>query len=104
MCNANSESTKFVLHAASIKLPLGHVVITESAIRKIGHRDVLLALARHEVGDWGEIDDEVHQLNELSLRRGRQLYSRYFSQRELEFWVITKSDRSQTIVLLPGDY
>lgn len=38
------------------KFPLGQTVITRTALERLDQADAAAALARHAVGDWGEVD------------------------------------------------
>jgi hypothetical protein len=49
------------------QFPLGQIVITANARDTLPADDVLKALARHSAGDWGDVDEEDRQENELSL-------------------------------------
>jgi len=66
--------------------------------------DVMLALQRHQSGDWGDVDDHDRQMNEAALRDGDRLFSIYNSVRGQKFYIITEWNRSVTTVLLPEDY
>lgn len=83
---------------------LGRVVMTRNAAASLRLKDVLLALRRHASGDWGDVDSEDWQENDLSLTRGFRILSVYRSRSGTRFWVITEADRSVTTVLLPEDY
>ena len=86
-----------------MKFPLGQVVITPTALEKLNSDDILNALNRHIVGDWGELDDEDRQTNDAALQAGDRLLSAYRSG-DTKFWSITESTREVTTVLLPEDY
>ena len=85
---------------------LGQIVITSNALDTLPAEDVLKALTRHSAGDWGDVDEEDRQENELSLREGFRLFSVYHTRETppRKFWIITEADRSVTTVLLPEDY
>lgn len=83
---------------------LGRLLITPHAQEELDPADVFEGIQRHSVGDWGELDDEDRQENDLSLREGFRLLSAYTGRSGLKFWVITEADRSSTTVLLPDDY
>ena len=89
--------------ASQIKFPLGQVVITPNALEKLNSDDILNALNRHIVGDWGELDDEDRQTNDEALQSGDRLLSAYRSG-STKFWIITEASREVTTVLLPEDY
>jgi hypothetical protein len=70
-------------------------------------------LARHVLGDWGEVCPEDAQANEDALREGSRLLSVYqlpapVTEQEalapVKLWVITEADRSVTTLLLPEEY
>ncbi len=85
--------------------PLGRVVATPGALRLLEEtgEDPLLLLARHQAGDWGELDEQDRRENALSLRHGWRLVSRY-PVGEGVVWIITEADRSYTTILLPEEY
>ena len=62
-------------------------------------------LARHQSGDWGDIDAHDRRENQLSLEQGFRLMSVYtLSITGVKIWVITEADRSSTCILLPDEY
>jgi hypothetical protein len=86
------------------KFRLGRIVATPNALSRLSNEDILLALKRHQAGDWGDVDDHDHQENELSLKEGFRLLSVYHSVQRVKFWIITEADRSVTTLLMPEDY
>lgn len=86
------------------KFPLGQTIITRHALDTLPMADVIDALARHALGDWGDVCEQDRQENELSLKEGYRLFSVYHATDGTKFWVITEWDRSATTVLLPEDY
>jgi hypothetical protein len=87
-----------------MKFALGRTVITRNALTVLTHEDVLAALSRHAVGDWGDLDAEDRAANEAALLDGSRLVSVYRSAAGQRFYVITEWDRSLTTILLPEDY
>lgn len=79
------------------------MVITPNALEKLNSDDILNALNRHVVGDWGELDEEDRLENDRSLENGYRLLSAYRSG-VTKFWIITEASRTVTTVLLPEDY
>jgi hypothetical protein len=55
-------------------------------------------------GDWGDVNEQDRQENELSLQKGFRLFSVYHSTQGVKFWIITEANRSATTVLLPQEY
>ncbi len=67
------------------------------------------SLNRHVKGDWGDVDDEDKQTNDLALKEGTRLLSAYnddcFPQHGVAtIWIITEADRSATTILFPDEY
>ena len=94
------------------KFPMGQVVITAIAMSTIneahgekrGKQLVQQVLARHNAGDWGEMDAEDVESNNRGLQDGDRLFSSYEKEFVFKVWVITEHDRSYTTVMLPTDY
>jgi hypothetical protein len=86
------------------KFPLGEFYITKAAHELLTQEDVEVALARHVIGDWGDVSDDDRNQNELSVTDRYRLFSVYHSAGGIKFWIITEADRSVTTVLLPDDY
>ena len=85
--------------------PLGQVVATPGALAYLeAHQvDALDLLARHQHGEWGQLDPEDIQANNDALTNGDRLLSSY-PVGEGKIWVITEWDRSATTLLLPSEY
>ena len=84
-----------------VPLPLGKVLATPGAIqllREAGEHPFDY-LARHATGDWGDLDDQDREENELSLEHSWRTVSSY-SIGERCIWVITEADRSVSTILL----
>jgi len=92
------------LNRKQTKFPLGQTVATSNALSKLTHEDIISALSRHVVGDWGDVCEDDRKENELSLKQGFRLLSVYKALNGNKFWIITEADRSVTTVLLPEDY
>jgi hypothetical protein len=78
--------------------------MTPNALEKVSSKEMVLALARHVQGDWGEVCKVDWKENEFSLQKGFRLLSIYYTNSGVKFWIITEADRSVTTVLLPQDY
>jgi hypothetical protein len=92
---SNNQTSKFVL---------GQIVATRNAVSQLTRSDTFRALARHRIGDWGELCTEDRDANERALLHGGRLFSKYKSEKDIVFWIITEADRSVTTILLPEDY
>lgn len=86
------------------KFALGQIVATPNALAQLSQDEILISIARHQTGDWGEVDEHDRQQNEESLQQGLRLLSVYHAANGTKFWIITESDRSVTTVLLPEEY
>jgi hypothetical protein len=61
-------------------------------------------LARHAIGDWGELELADVAENEYSPIHGFRLLSSYETDAGERLWIITEADRSATTLLLPEEY
>lgn len=84
--------------------PLGTTVATQGVLRELTSDDIITALRRHQVGDWGDVDKEDSASNDCALQDGGRLFSVYHTSSKVKFYVITEWDRSVTTVLLPHEY
>jgi hypothetical protein len=80
------------------------MVATPDLLRVVPNLEILVAISRHQAGDWGEVNAEDRQANETALQEGTRLVSVYRSCDGVKFYVITEADRSHTTVLLPHQY
>jgi len=86
------------------KFNLGRIVATPSTLAVVSNPEILVSLALHHAGEWGELDPEDHAANESALEHGGRLFSAYRTAAGVKFWIITECDRSATTILLPSDY
>lgn len=88
------------------KFSLGRTVATPAALEALASSRQSPAefLARHQAGEWGELDDEDRRLNDEALLDGSRLLSSYKLANGETLWIITEADRSSTCCLLPEDY
>jgi hypothetical protein len=61
-------------------------------------------LARHAIGDRGELDPTDVAENGYSVAHGFRLLSSYQTDAGERLWIITEADRSATTLLLPEEY
>ena len=89
------------------QVTLGRTVATRGVAERMADvrfsRFVQDSLARHESGDWGELEAEDVETNDRALVAGERLLSAY-SFEGTKIWVITEWDRSVTTVLFPEEY
>lgn len=88
------------------RFSLGRVVATPGALEAMKDAGQLPGefLKRHVAGDWGDIDADDRQENELSVANGFRILSAYRTSQGARLWVITEADRSSTCLLLPEEY
>lgn len=73
-------------------------LVREGSLRPVQY------LARHCIGDWGDLSDRDRAANDAAVRRGERLLSSYRITDTLTLWIITEADRSATTLLLPHEY
>ncbi len=88
----------------SVQFPLGRTVITRGALDALDEADVRAGIARHAIGDWGDLCPDDQDANDDALRVGARVLSAYHTDGGQKFWIITEADRSATTVLLPEEY
>jgi len=86
--------------------PLGHIVATPGALAALerAKQPPTRFLARHAIGDWGELEPTDVAENEYSVVRGFRLLSSYQTDAGEKLWIITEADQSATTLLLPEEY
>ena len=82
--------------------PLGTITITPTAAAALAAAaiDPHTLLARHQAGDWGELDEAERHANGLALQHGQLLISLYPLEDGPPVRVVTAADRSQTQLAL----
>ena len=78
----------------------------EALMGSIGSPPVEECLRRHQLGDWGEIDDENRRLNSVSLAEGGSLgfESAYTMEDGTALRILTFEDGSGTLLLTEEEY
>lgn len=86
--------------------PLGQVVGTPGALEALENAGQSASefLDRHVRGDWGIVDHEDQDANNLALKDGSRILSAYKLKSGVKIWVISEADRSSTCLLLPEEY
>lgn len=87
-----------------MKFSPGEVYVTTGAKKALSQPELIRFLNRHLQGDWGDLDDEDKQTNEIALQNQGRLFSVYHTQNHTKIYVITEADRSATTLLLPEEY
>ena len=94
------------INESAVLFPLGKVFLTvgaREALEESGEQPFDF-LNRHQTGDYGLIDEEDWQENELSVKDRFRILSAYRTEVGIKIWIITEADRSSTTLLLPEEY
>src|SRR5258708_39537849 len=86
--------------------PLGQIVATPGALAALerSQQPASCFLARHAIGDWGELDPPDVAENEYGMVQGLRLLSSYKTVAGEKGWIITEAERSAaTLLLTDGD-
>lgn len=92
---------------------LGRIVITANALQFCEDHDgvnVDQLLARHQRGDWGDMDADEKRANDRAIQHGGRIISGYdIGTEDDRIWIITTAvgddgKRESTCILLPEDY
>ena len=83
----------------------GEVAATPGAWAAVdGDADrLMLLVARHIRGDWGDLCAEDVAANEAAIASGGRILSAYTLAHGARVWVITEADRASTAILLPEE-
>lgn len=82
------------------RFPLGTVLVTPGGARLLEEAGVPAAefLARHAVGDWGDVPAGFTAANDQALMEGGALMSRYTLASGKQVSVVTSTDRQVTVI------
>lgn len=85
---------------------LGNVYITSRALGALGRSGQRPGeyVARHVVGDWGEVSDADKRANDAAVAEGTRILSAYTLTDGSRLWVLTEADRSITTLLRADEY
>jgi hypothetical protein len=91
--------------AVSPLFPLGRVVATVGATEALAEAGQLPHefLARHCIGDWGDLDEHDRTVNDEAVLSFGRILSAYALSNDERIWIITEADRSATTILLPDE-
>lgn len=86
--------------------PLGQTVVTDRVVVALAETGQTLEsfLQRHQLGDWGIVNEEEWIDNNQSVQEGSRILSAFRLTNGIEFWVITEGNRSTTSAMLPFEY
>ena len=85
---------------------LGEIFITPGALITVdvNEQHPVQFLARHVVGDWGNLHEEDIETNRRSLKHNGSILSVYDLDSGGRIYIITEWDRSVTTLLTPDEY
>jgi hypothetical protein len=90
------------------RFQLGQLVITKLALIEVcaAEESVSSLVRRHLSGDWGDIAEDDKNENDFALCEGGFgcVSSAYALSNGVTVWIITKSDRSETTLMLDPEY
>jgi hypothetical protein len=83
-----------------MKFDLGQVIVTPTAGKALAAagQSAEEMLCRHQAGDWGDVSEQERRINERALAAAITLMSKYRTRRGDRLQVVTKPDRSLTVV------
>lgn len=84
--------------------PLGNVLMTRGVANNLNPLVMFQGLERHRQCDWGNVCEADRKSNDLALRGGSRIISKYKDEQGKPFWILTEADRSATTVLYPHEY
>lgn len=87
---------------------MGQIVTTKSindlmAAEQKFAVEITIALQRYAVKDWGNLEDEDKETNDVALEYGERLLGAYETCKG-KIWIITEADRTVTTILFPEEY
>ena len=90
----------------SVSFVLGRVVATPGVLAALAASGATPVpyLARHAIGDWGDLDEDDRRMNDLAATHDERVLSAYSLPDRTRIWIITEADRSSTTLLLPEEY
>lgn len=102
----NGNNYRYTLARDVPLFPVGRTVATPDALTLLDHAGVnaSVLLARHQRGDFGDIDEMDRVANANAIRHQARILSAYVFGPGIHIWIITEADRSVTTLLLPGEY
>jgi predicted transcriptional regulator len=104
-----ADGTTEILHKTRIlEVNVGQVLVTRgvAALARQNRKFadfVKESLDRHRKGDWGEMDDEVRQLNHQNSGINTRLFSSYETAGFPEIWITTEPDSSFSTIMFPDE-
>ncbi len=86
------------------QVAIGSLYITANAQNQLDKQSITDCLRKHINGDWGDLDKQDKETNNLALQTDERILSAYHDTKGKKFYIITEADRSITTILLSDDY
>jgi len=102
--NEKDVRTMAAISSGQGKFELGDVCVTRGITENFTQAFVILCITRHTLGDWGDLDEEDKESNNLALIGEERILSAYKSTEGKKLYVSTEWDRKLTTVLMPDEY
>ena len=80
------------------------LVGTRSVLKQVNYVEIQSAIERHLNGDWGLVSPRDAVQNNRSLLFGNAVISAFQDSNRVRFWIVSDSDSSRTVVMLPSDF
>lgn len=113
-CNNPNAKENTIIYMNQSKFSLGQTVMSRSIADLVEVSDkfssfVFKCLLRHKAINWGDLEPEDQEANNLALEYGPRILSSYtipftFGFDHNKLWISTEADRSSTTILFPSDY
>jgi hypothetical protein len=84
--------------------PLGRIFVAGEVLDVAGASEIIAALHRHQMGDWGECTPSDWKWNDEALAEENTIYSAYRSNTGVRFTIVTSEDRTVTTIAAPRLY
>ena len=87
-----------------MQFEVGEIIVTPAAADTLAANGLTLEdlLARHQAGDWGDVSEQVREVNERGLVEQFNLHSTYRMSDGRRIIVVTNRDRTTTMVHVAG--
>ena len=86
-------------------LNLGQILMTQGVRLGVSQQEIKIALNRHKSCDWGDVGVVDWEMNNgATIRNDTRIVSKYSTEDDTDFWIITEADRYATTILFPHEY
>lgn len=82
---------------------LGAIYATSAAMATVPWDEIMMGLAFHERGQWGEVSPKQWLANDLAVANRERVCSAHLNRFGVTFWVITDIERRRTTIVMPEE-